>query len=556
MKERIDLRIVIFIIVMLLIFGSMAFVKPSITGYASSDPDDSSGFYGKYASQSAIDSAPQAFKDNIDVVEEAYKAAVDHNIGYPEIFIAQIYKESSLIPNQLSCVCASDKDRDKWVEYASCEGVGCHEKVSQMSCTYPGCDDQQLERTKGVSKNYGKYQTSCCVGLGQVWYLTAYDMGFRGSPSELLEPSENLDVAAKYMARLIDRYEGDYVYALAAYNWGMGNVDDKREIYGTDYASLLGALPAETRTYVATILSVAPIALQMIEDGKIVMPDFQPVDDVDGYVTGRYNFKAPALSQIPTTMIEVTPNFKADIPYMFDDYEMLREDAEELVEECDDPGQTERCIEDKLDEYNHEYQYTGRKFVWHYGDECLKQSSSLPDDFVEFLSYVEDCANTVNDDCVCSPRPGGDHDYRFDERGNNLEVSVQIGNSVYKEVFQFLELSDSAINTSYGQYFMIGTPMGTVEFLGKDSEGKLTEDPNLYVRCVSSASKQVPFCVTSEQKMLRYDGATVRQDNVVYRFALTFGNIQDSPVTGSSYIRDGIITSAQDDIEVKVGDAV
>lgn len=49
--------------------------------------------------------------------------------------------------------------------------------------------------------------------------------------------------AAKYMGSLMQRYNGDLQKALAAYNWGMGNVDRKG----------MANAPWETRDYVGTI---------------------------------------------------------------------------------------------------------------------------------------------------------------------------------------------------------------------------------------------------------------------------------------------------------------
>lgn len=59
-----------------------------------------------------------------------------------------------------------------------------------------------------------------------------------------LKPSEAIYGAAKYLRRLFDRF-GSWTAALAAYNWGPGNVAS----YGLD------SLPAETRAYVRAITS-------------------------------------------------------------------------------------------------------------------------------------------------------------------------------------------------------------------------------------------------------------------------------------------------------------
>lgn len=81
-------------------------------------------------------------------------------------------------------------------------------------------------------------------GLGQLMPGTARDLGV----TDPFDPAQNLDASARYMRQLMDRYDGDTDRALAAYNWGMGNVDK----YG------LKMLPKETRNYLASIKGNIP----------------------------------------------------------------------------------------------------------------------------------------------------------------------------------------------------------------------------------------------------------------------------------------------------------
>jgi len=84
------------------------------------------------------------------------------------------------------------------------------------------------------------------TGLGQVMAATAQDPGFGVSPlRDRLDPVENLRFSAEYMRAMLDRYEGDYPQALAAYNAGPGKVD------------AAGGIPeyAETQDYVAEIMA-------------------------------------------------------------------------------------------------------------------------------------------------------------------------------------------------------------------------------------------------------------------------------------------------------------
>lgn len=58
-----------------------------------------------------------------------------------------------------------------------------------------------------------------------------------------LDPFASIDYAGKYLRQLFNQF-GDWQLALAAYNWGPGNVSKSREP---------SSWPAETRNYVASI---------------------------------------------------------------------------------------------------------------------------------------------------------------------------------------------------------------------------------------------------------------------------------------------------------------
>lgn len=75
------------------------------------------------------------------------------------------------------------------------------------------------------------------LGIAQFMPATARDMGV-----DPLDAPSAIDGAARYLRLLRDAL-GDWTSALAAYNWGIGNV----RRYGLD------AMPAETRKYVSDI---------------------------------------------------------------------------------------------------------------------------------------------------------------------------------------------------------------------------------------------------------------------------------------------------------------
>ena len=76
-------------------------------------------------------------------------------------------------------------------------------------------------------------------GLMQLMPETAQELGVQDS----FDPFQNLLGGSKYLKQLLEKYDGDLDSALAAYNWGQGNVDR----HG------LENLPTETRDYLAKI---------------------------------------------------------------------------------------------------------------------------------------------------------------------------------------------------------------------------------------------------------------------------------------------------------------
>ena len=81
------------------------------------------------------------------------------------------------------------------------------------------------------------------LGLAQVMPDTAKKPGLGVKPlMGRLDPMESLRFGADYLQALLKRYGGDVEKALAAYNFGLGNVDKGREY------------PEETRNYIASIM--------------------------------------------------------------------------------------------------------------------------------------------------------------------------------------------------------------------------------------------------------------------------------------------------------------
>src|SRR5215472_5896826 len=94
------------------------------------------------------------------------------------------------------------------------------------------------------------------VGLSQLMPDTAKQFGV----TDRTDPSQSLQAQAQYMAQLAGRYGGSIPLALAAYNWGPGNVD---KINGD-----LSKAPASVQQYVKDIMNGAPGAQEAGDTGQ------------------------------------------------------------------------------------------------------------------------------------------------------------------------------------------------------------------------------------------------------------------------------------------------
>ena len=88
------------------------------------------------------------------------------------------------------------------------------------------------------SGNPGAVSPAGAQGLMQLMPKTAAELGVYDS----FDPAQNITGGTRYLRRLLDRYQGDRKLALAAYNWGMGNVENR-----------LQSMPRETRNYILKV---------------------------------------------------------------------------------------------------------------------------------------------------------------------------------------------------------------------------------------------------------------------------------------------------------------
>lgn len=117
------------------------------------------------------------------------------------------------------------------------------------------------------------------IGLTQFMPATATRFGVKAG-----DVDSQIAGQAKYMAFLLDRYKGNYEKALAAYNWGEGNVDRAGEAWQSK-------LPSSTRAYVSEIMAKSG----MVNVGA--PPPEQPVSSVSQPVAQKLPFKLDGKQQ-------------------------------------------------------------------------------------------------------------------------------------------------------------------------------------------------------------------------------------------------------------------
>jgi len=115
--------------------------------------------------------------------------------------------------------------------------------IGQASAAY-GVNTQLI---KGVIQAESDFDPNAvspkgAAGLMQLMPETAKELGV----TDPFNPTENIMGGTRYLKQLLDHYDGSVPLALAAYNWGIGNMDSRRS-----------KMPAETKNYVAKITGIA-----------------------------------------------------------------------------------------------------------------------------------------------------------------------------------------------------------------------------------------------------------------------------------------------------------
>ena len=114
------------------------------------------------------------------------------------------------------------------------------ESIIQKASRKYGVDEALIRAVIKAESNFNPRAVSHAgaQGLMQLMPATARGLGVQNS----FDPEQNIMGGTKFLKDLLERYKGDLDAALAAYNWGPGNVDRRPD-----------RLPRETRDYLVKV---------------------------------------------------------------------------------------------------------------------------------------------------------------------------------------------------------------------------------------------------------------------------------------------------------------
>ncbi|HIJ85362.1 MAG TPA: lytic transglycosylase domain-containing protein [Magnetococcales bacterium] len=124
------------------------------------------------------------------------------------------------------------------------QGGGKYDAIIQKASQKYGVDADLIRSVIKVESSFNPKAVSPAgaMGMMQLMPKTAKDLGVKNP----FDAEENIMGGTAYLGRLLERYDGNVRSALAAYNWGMGNLEKKP----------MAAMPGETRQYVSRIMGM------------------------------------------------------------------------------------------------------------------------------------------------------------------------------------------------------------------------------------------------------------------------------------------------------------
>jgi hypothetical protein len=247
--------------------------------------------------------------------------------------------------------------------------------------------------------------------------------------------------------------------------------------------------------------------------------------------------------------MSVHPNFRINVDYKFEDYEILKQEAKNILGACTDPFAVRECIETQLNSINAKH----KGMRWQYGEDCTGETD-LPEEFTDFLFYFENCLSAATNNCYCSEAPRfGDDISHFEIQeayGKVYVVGMQGNKEAYRsEPYEGVQLDTGAIDRGTSRYFSIDDD----EWIRRDAQGKLGVTELVMDGCVADVKSIYPFCVKSEQDIKVYEGGRLVDRKIEYRFALMFGSKTKLPPAGGTVIPGANPTIRSADVVTKVG---
>ena len=148
---------------------------------------------------------------------------------------------------------------------------------------------KQAQQESGF-RNVVNPRSGAC-GILQLMPATAAQYGV----SNCLDAAQNIDAGVHYLADLLSQFSGDVAKALAAYDWGPGNLGKAIAQWGDQW---LAHAPAETRAYVAAISGIsAPLA------GPGIPPATEPPLTIDAATGLPVDDSTPTPGAVQTASI-------------------------------------------------------------------------------------------------------------------------------------------------------------------------------------------------------------------------------------------------------------
>jgi len=125
--------------------------------------------------------------------------------------------------------------------------------IDQSSARY-GVDSELIRAVIQTESNYKSdaVSHSGAKGLMQLMDATAASLGVTNS----YDPQENINGGTKFLAYLLQKYDGHERVALAAYNAGPGRVDRLGITNDTQLQDKYDELPQETQNYIRKVMGI------------------------------------------------------------------------------------------------------------------------------------------------------------------------------------------------------------------------------------------------------------------------------------------------------------